>query len=44
MGIILLAARVFDAFNDPIMGVVVCKDKNQMGKVSDPGCFIGNIA
>ena len=23
MGIILLAARVFDAFNDPIMGVVV---------------------
>ena len=25
MGIILLAARVFDAFNDPIMGVVVAK-------------------
>ena len=23
MGIILMAARVFDAFNDPIMGVVV---------------------
>ena len=25
MGVILLAARVFDAFNDPIMGVVVAK-------------------
>ena len=31
MGIILLAARVFDAFNDP--GCSCCKDKNQMGKV-----------
>ncbi|MBO4591297.1 MAG: MFS transporter, partial [Eubacterium sp.] len=25
MGIILMAARVFDAFNDPIMGVIVAK-------------------
>lgn len=27
MGIILLAARVFDAFNDPVMGVIVAKTK-----------------
>ena len=33
MGVILLAARVFDAFNDPIMGVVVAKTKNKMGKI-----------
>lgn len=25
MGIILLIARVFDAFNDPIMGIIVAK-------------------
>ncbi|MBR4598515.1 MAG: MFS transporter, partial [Treponema sp.] len=25
MGLILLAARVFDAFNDPVMGVIVAK-------------------
>ena len=29
MGIILLAARVFDAFNDPIMGVVVAKTRTR---------------
>ena len=27
MGIILMAARVFDAFNDPIMGVIVAKTR-----------------
>ena len=27
MGVILLAARVFDAFNDPIMGVIVAKTR-----------------
>ena len=32
MGIILLAARVFDAFNDPIMGVVVAKTRTRWGK------------
>ena len=34
MGIILLVARVFDAFNDPIMGVVVAKTKTKWGKIS----------
>ena len=29
MGIILMAARVFDAFNDPIMGVLVAKTKTK---------------
>ena len=33
MGMILLAARVFDAFNDPVMGVVVAKTRTRCGKV-----------
>ena len=36
MGIILLVARVFDAFNDPIMGVVVAKTKTKWAS-SDRG-------
>ena len=32
MGVILLAARVFDAFNDPIMGVIVAKTRTRWGK------------
>lgn len=31
MGIILMAARVFDAFNDPIMGVIVAKTRTRWG-------------
>ena len=42
MGIILLAARVFDAFNDPIMGVVVAKTKTKWGKFR-PWLLIGTI-
>lgn len=42
MGIILLAARVFDAFNDPIMGVLVAKTKTKWGKFR-PWLFIGTI-
>ena len=37
MGIILLVARVFDAFNDPIMGVVVAKTKTRWGSCSSKG-------
>lgn len=42
MGIILLAARVFDAFNDPIMGVIVAKTRTRWGKFR-PWLFIGTV-
>jgi len=42
MGIILLVARVFDAFNDPIMGVLVAKTKTRWGKFR-PWLMIGTI-
>ena len=32
MGVILLVARIFDAFNDPFMGVIVEKTKTRWGK------------
>ena len=42
MGVILLAARVFDAFNDPVMGVIVAKTKTRWGKFR-PWLFIGTL-
>lgn len=42
MGIILLLARVFDAFNDPFMGIVVAKTKTKWGKFR-PWLFIGTL-
>lgn len=42
MGIILLVARIFDAFNDPIMGVIVAKTKTKWGKFR-PWLFIGTL-
>lgn len=42
MGIILMAARVFDAFNDPIMGVIVAKTKTKWGKFR-PWLMIGTV-
>ncbi len=42
MGLILLIARVFDAFNDPIMGVIVAKTKTRWGKFR-PWLFIGTV-
>ena len=42
MGLILMAARVFDAFNDPIMGVVVAKTKTKWGKFR-PWLLIGTL-
>ena len=42
MGIILMAARVFDAFNDPIMGVIVAKTKTRWGKFR-PWLMIGTV-
>ena len=43
MGIILMAARVFDAFNDPIMGVLVAKTRTKWGKFR-PWLLIGTIS
>ncbi|MCM1284470.1 MAG: glycoside-pentoside-hexuronide (GPH):cation symporter [Muribaculaceae bacterium] len=42
MGLILMAARVFDAFNDPIMGVLVAKTRTKWGKFR-PWLLIGTI-
>lgn len=42
MGFILMAARVFDAFNDPIMGVLVAKTKTRWGKFR-PWLLIGTL-
>lgn len=42
MGIILMAARVFDAFNDPFMGVIVAKTKTKWGKFR-PWLMIGTV-
>ena len=42
MGVILLVARVFDAFNDPIMGVVVAKTRTKWGKFR-PWLMIGTL-
>ena len=42
MGMILMAARVFDAFNDPIMGVIVAKTRTKWGKFR-PWLLIGTV-
>ena len=42
MGVILMAARVFDAFNDPIMGIIVAKTHTKWGKFR-PWLLIGTV-
>ncbi|MCR5118738.1 MAG: glycoside-pentoside-hexuronide (GPH):cation symporter [Lachnospiraceae bacterium] len=42
MGAIMMAARVFDAFNDPIMGAVVAKTRTKWGKFR-PWLLIGTV-
>jgi len=41
-GILLMAARVFDAANDPVMGILVAKTKSRFGKFR-PWLFSGTI-
>lgn len=42
IGILFMAARIFDAFDDPFMGVVVEKTHSRFGKFR-PWLFIGTI-
>ncbi|MBP5223441.1 MAG: MFS transporter, partial [Lachnospiraceae bacterium] len=42
MGFILLAARIFDAFNDPVMGIIVAKTRTKWGKFR-PWLLIGTL-
>lgn len=42
MGVILMAARVFDAFNDPVMGVVVAGTRTRWGRFR-PWLMIGTL-
>ena len=42
MGVILMVARVFDAFNDPVMGAIVAKTKTRWGKFR-PWLLIGPV-
>ncbi|MBR4588152.1 MAG: MFS transporter [Lachnospiraceae bacterium] len=42
VGVILLVARIFDAFNDPIMGVIVAKTKTKYGRFRT-WIFIGTL-
>ena len=42
MGVILMAARIFDAFNDPVMGVIVARTRTHWGKFR-PWLMIGTL-
>ncbi len=42
IGVMMMAARVFDAFNDPIMGVVVEKTRTRWGRFR-PWIFTGTV-
>lgn len=42
IGVILMIARFFDAFNDPLMGVIVAKTKTRWGKFR-PWLLIGTL-
>ena len=33
IGTVMMAARIFDAFNDPVMGIIVAKTRTRWGQV-----------
>lgn len=42
IGTVMMAARIFDAFNDPLMGIVVAKTKTRWGRFR-PWIFAGTV-
>lgn len=42
IGVLFLCARIFDAFNDPLMGVIVEKTNTRMGKFR-PWLLVGTV-
>lgn len=34
IGTVMMAARIFDAFNDPVMGIIVAKTRTRWGDLS----------
>lgn len=42
IGVLFMAARLFDAFNDPIMGIVIDKTKTRLGKFR-PWLIVGTL-
>lgn len=42
IGTVMMAARIFDAFNDPFMGIVVAKTKTRWGKFR-PWILVGTV-
>ena len=42
IGTVMMAARIFDAFNDPVMGIIVAKTRTRWGRFK-PWIFAGTV-
>ena len=42
IGTVMMAARIFDAFNDPVMGIIVAKTRTRWGRFR-PWIFAGTV-
>ncbi len=42
IGTVMMAARIFDAFNDPVMGIIVAKTRTGWGRFR-PWIFAGTV-